>query len=238
VLVWRFLLVAPLLVACSLTTEGEPAGAASGPGATGVGAATGAGAAGQGSGTGATSSGGSGAGAASGGASGSASASGGAGGTGGEACSGEGDPCTECLFVECQQLWCGCTADPACTGLLTCLDPCTPGDNACEQPCLTMYETAISSAVMVGDCGAESCAVACPGSGDQDACGECLFTSCATAMNGCFGNPACVALIECYGGCLPFDAGCFATCDATYSGGSSDFQAIQACSDTQCMACP
>ena len=146
-------------------------------------------------------------------------------------------PCQDCVATTCADVWCDCTADMECAAIFACFQGCT--DQMCNQGCLQQYPNAISKAILVTNCGAGPCAMACPQAGEPlMPCGECLYTSCDTQMNACVSNPDCTGLWACFIDCGQFDLTCQQGCYATYPTGAEPLEDVFSCADMECpMVC-
>ncbi|AKT42590.1 hypothetical protein [Chondromyces crocatus] len=173
----------------------------------------------------------------------SAGGAGGVGGTGGEggqggsggsamACEPLPEPCSTCLYNECQERYCDCYGNSACSALLfTCLSQCASGDQACVQTCATQHPNGVSDAALLGACSDQACSNVCPTAGIVvNGCTECLFTECPTQMNACFAEPACAAAVECVQMCPPNNFNCISTC----VGGNQNAQTVLSCAVQNC----
>lgn len=170
---------------------------------------------GQGGAGGMTATGGSGGTTASGGATtgGTGGAGGATGGSGGApVCQPIAEPCAECAYATCQDLYCACYAEADCAALVACISPCDPADTVCQQPCLTDHKDSISKAFLLGDCAAGSCSGSCMGVAAIPPCPKCLFTMCPAEMNNCLSDPDCNDIIQCAGNCAPGDLQCGLAC--------------------------
>ena len=236
--------------------DGDGGDGGDGSGASGAGTgtgATGAGAAGAGTGTGASGGGGStGTGASGGGGSTGTGASGGGGSTGTGAsgggtttgtgtatviCNDFGDPCTECVAVECPERWCDCVGNSSCLGLLQCAGDCSGNDPGCTQVCYTQFESGISDAALITDCAGSLCPAQCPGNGGStlDDCTECILQDCETEINDCLAAPECLQLYDCLTNqCGPLDLMCQDACYDTYDAGISKLQTMLTCAGNEC----
>ncbi len=160
-----------------------------------------------------------------------------AGGSGsGTACPGLGDPCSACAADQCSDTYCACQGDAGCVALIQCSRKCPLGDTACAQTCLSANPGAVSEALLLDDCAARSCAVACPGTAQLTSCQICLFKGCAPAMNTCLASAECAALLQCAQACVSGDLACAVGCADQHPGGVEDVEAVQSCSGGPCSA--
>ncbi len=155
-----------------------------------------------------------------------------AGGGGTSGCQGLGDACSDCSYQNCQQLYCACYVDADCSALGFCMSLCSINDQACAQNCWTSYEDGISQGAIALHCAAQYCATECPGANLLDACDQCMFTNCDTAMNACFANPDCVGLYQCVQACST--TACETSCYTQWPNGTADVTAAYSCSTTHC----
>lgn len=160
----------------------------------------------------------------------------GGGGGGSSSCASLGDVCTDCLYANCNQTYCGCFDNQECVLLVNCLQGCQ-GDQACQQTCMNDHPAGVTDALLVSDCTAISCDAECPGAGqDLPPCQECLFTMCETEIDACFANPDCFALLECVQNCPMGDQACQQQCASQHIGGIALAQAVLSCGNTNCGA--
>ena len=168
---------------------------------------------------------------------------GGTGGAGGAPlCQSLGDACSMCLYASCQDLYCTCYNNQACTDLVfTCLNQCDPASadyQMCTQDCATMYPGGVSDGALLGGCSDQNCAADCPTSGIPiDPCSECLFTNCSNEMNACFANAECAAILQCAQECPVADPGnpdCPTDCATMHPLGAQQALAVLNCSNTNC----
>jgi hypothetical protein len=162
-------------------------------------------------------------------------ATGGFGQGGSEArCESMGDDCTVCMAGQCTDVYCTCYANAACGNLMACAAECGSGDMGCHQDCLTNNADGISDALLLGDCAATTCDASCSFGTALGPCRTCLFSECKTAMNACFANPECTALIQCFQECSPGDMGCGQNCLAEHADGAVDAEAVRVCRQESC----
>ncbi|XXX77738.1 hypothetical protein WMF30_03050 [Sorangium sp. So ce134] len=214
-------MVALLAAACSSAPGGS--GGAGGAGAGGSGGAGGTGAGGAG---GAGGSGGAG----------STATGGGAGGEAEYACASLGDPCTTCLALRCQESYCACQRSAECAALGNCLLGCAPGEEPCQQTCMTAHREGISDVSLEGGCAAERCGVQCPSRASLSPCESCRYARCAAEMNACVADPSCRALVACTDACAAGDADCRETCAMAHESGAPAAAEVRACEGAQCTA--
>lgn len=155
-------------------------------------------------------------------------------GGGNPGCPGLGDPCTDCMAIQCSPAYCGCYGNQDCSELYQCFATCAPGDAACEQACYTDHEDGISDATLFGHCAATTCDAACDFGFELTPCQQCLYDDCEPEMNQCVASPDCTAIFACFQGCDPGDPGCPAACLMQYPDGSDDAQSVSQCAQTIC----
>jgi hypothetical protein len=214
-------------LACGRSVELEGEGGGVGQGGSGTAdaatATTGGGASGQG-GAGASGQGGAGA---------SAQGGGGEGGATVTICAAQG-PCANCVAEACPEVWCGCVDNPECGALFVCSNACG-ADEACRQACLSEHPEGISDVVLSTGCAAESCADACPTTGDGlNDCETCLYTDCDEVMNACLSQPACLGLFQCLGACPDLALSCQQGCYADFGEGTEALEAVLGCAQAEC----
>ena len=165
-----------------------------------------------------------------------ASSSAAQGGAGGVACQSLGDACSDCSFTNCSAQYCDCYAEQDCAALVGCFNACPPGDQACQQTCMTDHKDSISKSFVLGDCAAMSCATSCPGVTALEPCTECLFTSCAPQMNTCLANPECAAILQCVQATCPppISTTCALGCANQHPNGQGDAAPLNSCLSQQC----
>lgn len=158
-------------------------------------------------------------------------AGGATGGTGGSIpCQPINEPCAECAYASCQDLYCACYAEIDCAALVNCISPCDPTDTACQQPCLTAHQDSISKAFLLGDCASGGCAGSCMGVATIPPCPKCLFTKCPNEMNTCLADPDCNDIINCAAACAPGDIACgFACANGKPQTATNKALAVQSC---------
>lgn len=159
-----------------------------------------------------------------------------AGGSGGAepVCPSGTDACTTCLSMQCASPYCVCYGDLACGALLKCTSACA-GDAACVQGCFTSHPSAISEALLLGDCAAAQCPAACPKAEALSPCQACSFTKCPNAANTCLANAECQALLACAKPCNG-DQTCIESCGAAHPSGYMDAQALSFCVKNNCSS--
>lgn len=150
-------------------------------------------------------------------------------------CASFGDPCTSCLSTGCPDRYCECKDIPDCFGLFQCVGDCG-NDQGCVNDCYVTHAEGFSAAVLLTDCAATTCPVACPGNqgGEIDPCQTCIFSSCDKEMNTCIGAPGCLALYQCLTACPNLDLGCQNGCYMTYPDAIPTLQAMLQCTSNEC----
>lgn len=108
------------------------------------------------------------------------------------------------------------------------------GDDACDKACLIEHGEGISDLYLLTDCAATTCAAACPGNNDIDACSECVFGSCEDESNACLGDPQCLDLYTCLSGCNGTDLACQQGCYMAHGDGVPELQAMLECAENAC----
>jgi hypothetical protein len=160
------------------------------------------------------------------------------GGGGGSLCPSLGDPCTTCLAVQCQQVYCACQRDAECSAASNCFLSCAGGDEACYPACLAAHAAGASGAALAGSCAAERCEAQCRFGRSLSPCQACLFGECSAEMNACIANRACGQLLSCVGACAGA-GGCDEGCATEHPDGVEDAQAVEACAASRCGGtCP
>jgi VDE lipocalin domain len=155
-------------------------------------------------------------------------------GGGNPGCPGLGDPCTDCMAIQCSPAYCACYGNQDCSELYQCFGTCAPNDAACQQACYTDHEDGISDATLFGHCAATTCDAACEFGSELTPCQVCLYDDCEPEMNQCIANPDCTAIFACFQGCDPGDPGCPMACFMQYPDGSDDAQSVSQCAQTIC----
>ncbi|MBI4954275.1 MAG: hypothetical protein HY908_19780 [Myxococcales bacterium] len=164
---------------------------------------------------------------------------GGAGGA--SACAPMGDACSGCLYTSCNATYCACSTSPDCMSVSTCALACNPGDTACVEACFAADANGMAEFMLGADCAYTSCSNLCPGTLPIDPCQLCLAENCETQLEACFGNPACVALVDCAQACPPGpqQQNCITQCGLANLGGIQQGQALQGCMSGSCgNSCP
>lgn len=158
---------------------------------------------------------------------------------GGGSCASMGDDCTNCLYAQCNQTYCGCFDNPECALLVQCLMGCQQGGQggqggqSCQETCMSQHPEGLTDALLASDCTAANCDAECPGVGqDLPPCQECLLTNCGPQMEQCFSNPECTALIQCAQACAPGDQACITACGQAHLGGLQDAQGVLQCAQS------
>lgn len=154
--------------------------------------------------------------------------------TGGtQACETDDNPCAECTFEACPDVYCGCATSPSCSALVVCMFECPPDDTACVQACWTAHSDGIAPAALLLHCSGASCQSDCGAAEPLGPCELCLFETCPDAMNTCLGNPDCASLIGCITACAG-DEVCATQCYFDYSDGIEDATPVGECSSGPC----
>lgn len=157
--------------------------------------------------------------------------------TTGGGCMGLGDPCSDCIFQNCQQQYCACAADTTCQNLVTCTQGCGANNANCTQGCFTNNEPAIAQGALLDDCAANACNSMCNNSLTAlTACEKCLFTSCSQQIDTCLANPDCNQLVQCAEACNG-DLLCEGDCENQYPNGSDDANNLSDCQMNSCGQC-
>jgi hypothetical protein len=150
-------------------------------------------------------------------------------------CPDTGTACTKCLSQACAPTYCSCYGNLDCSALFECWKTCSPGDTACAQSCESAHQDGISSAFLLSDCAASSCATDCPGTEALPACQKCLFESCDVQMNACVANPECTALFTCAKACNG-DMTCVQQCATDHPNGVQDATKVNTCAKVSCTS--
>ena len=159
----------------------------------------------------------------------------------GENCEGGGPPGEDCVYDECGAELNSCFDDPDCEFLLICIQDCQ--SDQCVQQCAQQAgNDAIGLYNELADCYVANCQDtgsfcgdgSCDPGENPDNCPEdcqqqpppgggveaCLEDNCPGELQECYGDPDCVAALECIGDCPPGDQGCLFDCSqvAGFSG--------------------
>jgi hypothetical protein len=150
------------------------------------------------------------------------------------ACASLGDPCTTCLALRCQESYCACQRSAECGALANCFLGCDPGDEPCQQRCMTAHQAGISDVLLEGGCAAERCDVQCPSRAPLSPCESCRYARCAAEMNACVADRSCRELLACSDACAAGDADCAGLCAMMYESGAPAAAEVFACEGAQC----
>lgn len=71
------------------------------------------------------------------------------------------DPCTECLYTDCEQELNACVAEPDCLPLWNCLIDCPQGGLSCQSDCYDAYPDGIDTLETMFNCTSSACAGPC-----------------------------------------------------------------------------
>lgn len=155
-------------------------------------------------------------------------------------CDGFGDACTDCTAAECAKYACRCFENPSCLGIYDCYGDVCPGgiDAPCSKYCFAMNAAGISLAVLWGNCSVTLCATECSAmmGTPLTPCEECLYDTCAGAMNDCLSSAACFDYLACASACGN-DPTCVNDCGTTFSEALPLATAVQQCSMQACPNC-
>jgi hypothetical protein len=175
-----------------------------------------------------------------GGAGGSAGAGGGTagmGGTGGAGggsiCAKPGNACGDCLFDQCNPAYCECADEPACLGLIECIQKCPPMMPGCAAACYEKNATGYAEFTLAASCAGTLCLPSCPGADQVKPCDLCLAQKCEMQLENCIGNSQCLQLIDCMKTCAG-DKPCEQQCAQTYPNGALVAQAVYTCAAAGC----
>lgn len=174
---------------------------------------------------------------ASGGAGGAGGGMAGAGGTGGggPTCVKPAENCGGCLYDQCQLAYCECNDEPACFGLIGCIQQCPPNDASCAGACYFNNAAGFAEFTIASSCAASLCAPSCPGSDQVKPCDLCLAQKCEMQLETCLANAECFPLIDCRNKCMG-NAMCEQKCDMMYPNGQPLVQALFVCASMGCGA--
>ncbi|MBK9258379.1 MAG: hypothetical protein IPM54_00920 [Polyangiaceae bacterium] len=156
--------------------------------------------------------------------------------SGGVICPGFGDECTECLSLQCADIYCACYNNPHCFQLNGCVNGCN-GDEVCEQQCYSMYPTGASDLYALSSCGGHNCPVECPGTQPLEPCSECMVETCGDELDACLAFAPCLGLYNCLGGCGSLDLVCQQQCYSSFGDGAQTLQVLLGCTEKQCPDC-
>jgi len=147
-----------------------------------------------------------------------------------------GDACTACEVEACEESYCACYGEADCGLYAQCTFACPDGDLDCYQGCNSQYPAAITKAVLLNDCAAAACPVACQDYPllTLDGCERCSYERCEPTMNACLAKPACTALLACLGGCS--SSSCQDQCYAEHPAALPEGYAVGTCIQQQCGA--
>lgn len=174
-----------------------------------------------------------------GGAGGGMGGAGGAGGMGGagggsQACMQPADGCAACMFQQCNVAYCDCAGEPACLGMIPCLQACPAMDQACVQSCYQKNSLGFGEFLVTSSCAGTLCAPSCPGAEMIGACELCLGQQCEQQFEACIGNPECTALIDCLQACPQGNMSCQQGCLQQHAGGAIQAQQLNQCATMSC----
>lgn len=156
--------------------------------------------------------------------------------SGGMVCPSFGDPCSECLALQCADIYCSCYGNFDCFSLSTCLNGCN-GDATCEQQCYATHPDGAAVLYALSNCGGVNCSVDCPGTQPLDPCTTCMVETCEGEFNACLSSASCLNLYQCLSGCAPLDLACNQKCYATFGDGVPLLQKLLDCSKSNCPDC-
>lgn len=71
------------------------------------------------------------------------------------------DPCTECLYTDCEDQTNACVAEPDCLPLWGCLNDCPPGGLTCQSNCYDAYPEGIMVLESLFNCAESDCSGTC-----------------------------------------------------------------------------
>lgn len=71
------------------------------------------------------------------------------------------DPCTECLYTDCEDQTNACVAEPDCLPLWQCLNDCPPGGLTCQSDCYDAYPDGIMVLESLFNCAGTTCSSTC-----------------------------------------------------------------------------
>lgn len=149
-------------------------------------------------------------------------------------CSSWGEACTGCIATSCPETWCACQGNAECFALLQCSGGCQDSDG-CTEKCMALHPEGIADVLLVSGCAGTACDAVCKwGSTDFDPCGECVFKSCASETNACFGDPTCFALWKCFDACGPSSLSCHQSCYVKHPDGVTKLEVLLTCANSSC----
>ena len=144
------------------------------------------------------------------------------------------DSCYECY---CSTDGDACYNDADCSALLDCFSACESGDDTCISECATEYEAGIDLYNTVVDCLDTNCS-----DYSSDECADsvvdassCLTCYCSGAIDDCYTNDSCYALLACFDACDETDTDCIGTCFDDNEEGTDYYYAIYACEADYCL---
>jgi hypothetical protein len=70
--------------------------------------------------------------------------------------------CDQCIATHCCTQFHACAAEPQCKPLITCVENCANGDNACNNTCEQQYPNGVQPAEGAANCFDQNCKTACP----------------------------------------------------------------------------
>ncbi len=156
--------------------------------------------------------------------------------SGGVVCPSFGDPCSECLALQCADIYCSCYGNFDCFSLSTCLNGCK-SDAMCEQQCYATHPNGAAVLYALSNCGGVNCPVDCPGTQPLEPCTTCMVETCEGEFNACLSSASCLNLYQCLSTCAPLDLACNQKCYATFGDGVPLLQKLLDCSKSNCPDC-
>ncbi len=161
---------------------------------------------------------------------------GGLGGSGGmgATCMKPADMCASCLYDQCQLAYCDCAAEPACFGLIGCIQQCPPNMPDCVGGCYVANAQGFSEFTIASSCSGTLCAPSCPNSQPVKQCDLCLAQRCEMQLETCLAEVTCFPLIDCLTNCMG-NMGCEQQCRTMYPNATPLVQSLFVCAS---MGCP